>query len=104
MSLKLEPLHPVFVAQASGVDLARPLSHADACAINAAMNRYAVLVWRDQPLTVQQQVDLAKTFGTLDVGLNRVYGRRSRFGNDTVLDISLPLTDNVPEPATPVSS
>jgi len=38
MSLQLEPLHPVFAAKASGIDLTRPLSPADVGAVNAAMN------------------------------------------------------------------
>ena len=49
MTLILKPLHPVFVAEATGLDLTKPISRADACEINAAMNRYGVLVWRSQP-------------------------------------------------------
>ena len=55
MTLMLKPLHPVFVAEASGLDLTKPILRADACAINAAINQYGVLVWRGQPLTAQQQ-------------------------------------------------
>lgn len=56
MTLTLKPLHPVFVVEATGLDLTKPISRADACEINAAMNRYGVLVWRGQPLTAQQQI------------------------------------------------
>ena len=38
MPLQLKPLHPVFVAEASGIDLTQPLAPADVRAINAAMN------------------------------------------------------------------
>jgi alpha-ketoglutarate-dependent 2,4-dichlorophenoxyacetate dioxygenase len=48
MTLMLNPLHPVFVAEATGLDLTKPISRADACEINAAMNRYGVPVWRGQ--------------------------------------------------------
>jgi alpha-ketoglutarate-dependent 2,4-dichlorophenoxyacetate dioxygenase len=48
MSLKLQALHPYFVAEASGIDLTQPLSSVDVKAINAAMNQYAVLVWKNQ--------------------------------------------------------
>ncbi|MDP3613918.1 MAG: TauD/TfdA family dioxygenase, partial [Rubrivivax sp.] len=68
MSLQLKPLHPVFVAEASGLDLTQPLSDQDVRAINAAMNDYAVLLWRGQPLTSQQQIGFAKNFGPLDIG------------------------------------
>jgi alpha-ketoglutarate-dependent 2,4-dichlorophenoxyacetate dioxygenase len=88
MSLQLNPLHPVFVAEASGLDLRQPLSPADVRAINAAMNRYAVLVWRGQPLTPQQQIDFAKSFGPLDIGLKRVFKRPERLADERLIDIS----------------
>jgi alpha-ketoglutarate-dependent 2,4-dichlorophenoxyacetate dioxygenase len=69
MSLHLEPLHPVFAAEASGIDLTKPLRLRTLRAINAAMNEHGVLVWRGQPLTAQQQIDFATSFGPLDIGL-----------------------------------
>ncbi|MDB5912453.1 MAG: 2,4-dichlorophenoxyacetate dioxygenase, partial [Ramlibacter sp.] len=86
--LQLKPLHPVFAAQASGIDLTRPVSDADARAINAGMNQYGVLVFRGQPLTPQQQVDFAKTFGPLDIGLKRVFKRAERLDDERLIDIS----------------
>ena len=88
MTLKLKPLHPVFAAEASGIDLIRPISRADACAINAAMNQYAVLVWRAQPLTAQQQIEFATAFGPLDTGLKRVFKRPERLEDERLIDIS----------------
>jgi alpha-ketoglutarate-dependent 2,4-dichlorophenoxyacetate dioxygenase len=88
MSLQLKPLHAVFAAEASGIDLAKPLSDADARAINAAMNEHAVLVWRGQPLTAQQQIDVATSFGPLDIGLKRVFKRPERLDDERLIDIS----------------
>ena len=88
MSLQLKPLHPLFVAEASGIDIARPLSDADVRQINAAMNQYAVLVWRGQPLTGQQQIDFAKSFGPLDIGLKKVFKRKERLEDERLIDIS----------------
>ena len=88
MALILQPLHPVFAAEASGVDLTQPLSEADVRAINAGMNRYAVLVFRGQPLTPQQQLDFAGSFGPLDIGLKRVFQRKERLGDERLIDIS----------------
>jgi alpha-ketoglutarate-dependent 2,4-dichlorophenoxyacetate dioxygenase len=88
MTLMLKPLHPVFVAAASGLDLTQPLTRADACAINAAMNEFAVLVWRDQPLTAAQQVQFATAFGPLDSGLKRVFKRPERLEDERLIDIS----------------
>ena len=67
MTLILKPLHPIFVAEATGLDLTKSISRAVACEINAAMNRYGVLVWRGQPLTAQQQIRFATAFGPLDI-------------------------------------
>jgi len=88
MTLMLKPLHPVFVAEASGLDLTKPILRADACAINAAINQYGVLVWRGQPLTAQQQIAFATAFGPLDIGLKRVFKRPERLEDERLIDIS----------------
>ena len=86
MALRLEPLHPVFAAQASGVDL-RELDEASVADIDAAMDRYAVLVFRDQPLTEAEQIALAKQFGPLDAGLRKATGAATRFQYEELIDI-----------------
>src|SRR5450432_1732566 len=88
MSLTLKPLHPVFAAEASGIDLTQPISRATAKAINAAMNEFAVLVWRGQPLTKEEQLAFAFNFGPLDIGLKRVFRRPDRLGDERLIDIS----------------
>ena len=88
MTLQLEPLHPLFVAQASGIDLTLPVSLRDVKAINAAMNEYAVLVWRGQPLTARLQIAFTESFGPLDIGLKRVFKRPERLEDERLIDIS----------------
>jgi len=88
MALQLKPLHPVFAAEASGIDITRALSERDVAAINAGMNRYAVLVFRGQPLSTQQQLDFATSFGPLDIGLKRVLQRKERMPDERLIDIS----------------
>ena len=88
MTLQFKPLHPLFAAEASGIDLTQPLSLSDAKKINAAMNQYAVLVWRGQPLTARQQMDFAQSFGPLDIGLKRVFKRKERLADERLIDIS----------------
>jgi alpha-ketoglutarate-dependent 2,4-dichlorophenoxyacetate dioxygenase len=88
MTLQLKPLHKVFAAQASGIDLTRPVSEAATREINAAMNEHAVLVFRGQPLTAQQQINFAKSFGPLDIGLKRVFKRPERMEDERLIDIS----------------
>ena len=88
MTLQLKPLHPLFAAEASGIDITRPLSLENAKAINAAMNQHAVVVFRGQPLTAQQQINFAKSFGPLDIGLKRVFKRPERLEDERLIDIS----------------
>ncbi len=88
MPLRLKPLHPLFVAEASGIDITRPLSDTEVRQINAAMNEYAVLVWRGQALSGQQQIDFTKSFGPLDLGLKKVFKRPERLEDERLIDIS----------------
>jgi alpha-ketoglutarate-dependent 2,4-dichlorophenoxyacetate dioxygenase len=87
MSLQLKPLTP-FAAEASGIDLSRPLAPQQVRAIEAAMDEHAVLVWRNQPLDPDQQIAFAKSFGPLDLGLRKVKGGPHRFKHAELADIS----------------
>ncbi len=87
MTLALEPLHPLFAAEAGGVDLRKPLDPDTVRAIDAAMDRYAVLVFRGQPLDQGEQVAFSKQFGPLDAGLRKATGAPTRFKYDELIDI-----------------
>ena len=88
MALEFNPLTPQFGATASGVDLRRPLDAARIAAIDAAMDRYAVLVFRDQPLSEAEQITCARQFGPLDAGLRKATGAATRFQHEELIDIS----------------
>src|SRR5438105_11335047 len=66
MPIAIRPLAPVFAGEVSGVDCRRPLGADDIAAIEAGMDRYAVLVFRDQPLTDEQQIVFTRQFGELE--------------------------------------
>ena len=87
MALTLEPLHPLFAAEAGGIDLRQPLDPATIAAIDAAMDKYAVLVFRGQPLDQGEQVAYSKQFGLLDAGLRKATGAPTRFKYDELIDI-----------------
>jgi alpha-ketoglutarate-dependent 2,4-dichlorophenoxyacetate dioxygenase len=87
MTITFKPLHPFFAAEAGGVDLRQPLSADTIGAIDAAMDRYAVLVFRGQPLTQAEQVALARQFGPLDSGLRKATGAPTRFQHEELIDI-----------------
>ncbi len=61
--MKFTPLHPLFVAEAEGVDLARPLDAADVEAIVRALDRYGVLLFRGQTLDDKAQVAFSERLG-----------------------------------------
>lgn len=88
MTLAFRPLHPLFAAEASGVDLRHPLDATTVASIEAAMSRHAVLVFRDQPLSQAEQVALSRQFGPLDPGLRKATGLATRFEHDELIDVS----------------
>ena len=49
MPISIRPLTPVFAGEVAGLDCRRPLDPQEVAAIEAGMDRYAVLVYRDQP-------------------------------------------------------
>jgi alpha-ketoglutarate-dependent 2,4-dichlorophenoxyacetate dioxygenase len=66
MPVQIRPLHPVFVGDVAGVDCRAPLSAAEVAAIEAGLDRYAVLVFRDQRLTDVEQIAFTRHFGELE--------------------------------------
>src|SRR4029077_7935532 len=64
--LSIRQIHPVFVGEVSGVDLREPLTREQARAIDAGMDRYAVLVFRDQNITDDQQMAFTQNFGEIE--------------------------------------
>ena len=88
--ITVEQIHPRFVASVHGVNLAAPLTPGEIETIEQAIWTYGVLVFHDQPLTMEQQVAFAAQFGPLDTGLQtKVMNRTAtRLGNDAVTDIS----------------
>lgn len=63
--LSVSSAKPDFVASIGNVNLAEPVSDDVFAAIDAAFNRYAVLIFHGQPLTEEQQNSFANRFGPL---------------------------------------
>ena len=66
MGLTITQITPVFAGEVSGVDITQKLSHDDVAAIEAGMDRHAVLVFRDQHLTDDAQRAFTRNFGALE--------------------------------------
>jgi alpha-ketoglutarate-dependent 2,4-dichlorophenoxyacetate dioxygenase len=76
--MDLRPLHPVFVAEVSGVDLRKPLAAETIAAVHSGMDRYGVLVFHDQLMTPEQQRAMTGQLGTLELGFARVVHNRGK--------------------------
>jgi alpha-ketoglutarate-dependent 2,4-dichlorophenoxyacetate dioxygenase len=66
MTLSIRQIHPVFVGEVTGADLTRPMTEAERAAIDAGMDRYAVLIFRDQNITDDQQMAFTLNFGAIE--------------------------------------
>ncbi|HVC52890.1 MAG TPA: TauD/TfdA family dioxygenase [Stellaceae bacterium] len=66
MALSIRPITANFAGEVSGVDLTRPLSRDEVAAIEAGMDRFAVLVFHDQNITDEQQIAFSLNFGALE--------------------------------------
>jgi alpha-ketoglutarate-dependent 2,4-dichlorophenoxyacetate dioxygenase len=56
-----------FVAEVDGIDLRAALEAGPAASIHAAMDRFAVLVFHDQPLADEEQVAFTKSLGKIEL-------------------------------------
>ena len=69
MTLSIKQLGPGFVGEASGLDLTKPLPAEDIAAIHAGMDRYAVLIFHDQPLNDEQQLAFTQSLGPIELAI-----------------------------------
>jgi alpha-ketoglutarate-dependent 2,4-dichlorophenoxyacetate dioxygenase len=66
MAVAIRQLTPVFAGEISGIDITRPLAREAVAAIEAGMDRHAVLVFHDQRLTDDSQRAFTRNFGPLE--------------------------------------
>jgi alpha-ketoglutarate-dependent 2,4-dichlorophenoxyacetate dioxygenase len=86
MAIEVTPLHPTLGAAVRGVDLTRPVMPQVFAEIDAAFNRYGILLFPEQPVTDEQQLAFSGLFGPLEVNPNYA-GAKMRLRPD-VADIS----------------
>ncbi|NOJ46836.1 TauD/TfdA dioxygenase family protein [Bradyrhizobium archetypum] len=63
MTIAIRQLHRHFVGEVSGLDLRKSLTKQEAIEVEAAMDKYAVLIFHDQDITDEQQLAFALNFG-----------------------------------------
>ena len=66
MALVIQPIGDAFAGEVTGVDCRKPLSPKEVAAIEAGMDQYAVLVYRGQSLTDQEQLAFTLHFGDIE--------------------------------------
>jgi alpha-ketoglutarate-dependent 2,4-dichlorophenoxyacetate dioxygenase len=75
MPIETRPLHPHVGAEMTGIDVRKPLTPAEVGAVNAGMDKHAVLVLPRQDITDEQQIEFTRNFGPLQNGANATLRR-----------------------------
>ena len=88
MSISITPLHPTLGAEIGGVDLTEPVPPAAFAQIEAAFNRHAVLVFRGQPVSDEQQMAFSRRFGPLETMPTYTSEKRRRLRPHHLVDIA----------------
>ncbi len=66
MSVSFRQLRPTFAAEVIGIDCRKKLTAEEVAAVEAGMDKYAVLLFRDQDLTDEEQLAFTLHFGALE--------------------------------------
>ena len=66
MSVTINPIAHAFAGEVTGVDCRKPLVPESVVAIEAGMDQYAVLVYRDQKFTDEEQLAFTLNFGVIE--------------------------------------
>jgi alpha-ketoglutarate-dependent 2,4-dichlorophenoxyacetate dioxygenase len=86
--IQVKQLHPLFMGEVSGVDLRKPVDAATVAEIVAAADKYAVLVFHDQPITDEQQIAFSRLLGPLETTVRALRKDHQARLNLHVSDIS----------------
>ena len=96
MTLSIQPAdpeHPDFFGEASGIDLSQPIARDAVAAIEAGMDRFAILVFHDQRIDDEQQLAFTRNFGPLEMATGD-FEQKNRRLSMAVNDISNVDNDN----------
>lgn len=97
MSVTVTPLSPTVGARVTGVRLTGGLDERSFAAIRDAFDTYSVLVFPDQPMNDDEQVEFSKRFGPLEISVAVNPGRGTPFARQSNLDVKtgekIPLDD-----------
>lgn len=89
--ISIKPINGDFVAEVGNIDLSAALSNEAFAEVEAAFNRYAILVFHGQPLTEEEQLAFATRFGELEINVQpfvSLPGTKRRIARPGFSDIS----------------
>jgi alpha-ketoglutarate-dependent 2,4-dichlorophenoxyacetate dioxygenase len=92
MPINATPVQENFGAEVTGVDLTMPVHRESMAWIEEMLNRYAVLIFPDQPVNDEQQIALTRLFGPLES--NPGYAGGKMFRREEVADFTNVAGDN----------
>ena len=80
--MEITALHPLFAAEVTALDLRDEIDDEQFAELNAALDRYAVLVYRDQSWDDDDQIRFSKLFGPLEITIRALRpGSKLRLGS-----------------------
>ena len=85
--IKVTRLHPQFGAEVEGIDITRPLSPREFGPIRAAFEEHSVLLFRDQPMDDEKQIQFSDNFGPLETTGSANPAAGTKFQRQSNLDI-----------------
>jgi alpha-ketoglutarate-dependent 2,4-dichlorophenoxyacetate dioxygenase len=88
MTIDVHPLTPHIGGRMTGIDARRALTPAEVDAINAGMDRYAVLVLPGQDITDAEQLTFTANFGAFQDGANSTERQRELRLDPAFADVS----------------
>ena len=92
MTVDIQPIDPVgrpfFAGVVRGIDLTRPPTAAEVAAVHAGMDRFAVLVFHDQPIDDAQQLVFSRALGPLEQATGDIAAPQDRRVSMDLNDIS----------------
>ena len=97
MSITIRQVGPCLAGEVDGLDMRTPLSREDAAAIHAGMDRYAVLVFRNQEIDDAQQLAFTQALGPIEHAI----GTSLRAANEARLPTTFADVSNLDKTNTP---
>ena len=77
MNLQLRHLHPDFAVEIQDIDLSAPLDDATFAAIEMAVEKYSIVLFRNQDFNDNKQIKFSQRFGKLEFN-HVIYGQEGR--------------------------